>query len=180
MEKLYTVRKIRPAVDCCSYHELLIWKFRIKLRKSGKTIRLSNHNQNGKPIIIKILYDYTVEVMNRCKGLELGGGVHEELWKEVPNTVRRQWLKLSIPNKKKCRKPKWLSEEALQILKLRKGEKWKVTRTFGAWGSLWGAVTFLEKSKNREVVLRFKSCLLVLLSLTWLHVSFQGRGPSRQ
>ena len=125
MEKLYTVRKIRPAVDCCSYHELLIWKFRIKLRKSGKTIRLSNHNQNGKPIIIKILYDYTVEVMNRCKGWELGGRVHEELWKEVPNTVRRQWLKLSMPNKKKCRKPKWLSEEALQILKLRKGEKWK-------------------------------------------------------
>ena len=72
-EKLYTVGKTRPAVDCCLYHELLIAKFRIKLRKSEKTTRPLRHDLNQVP------YDYTVEVMNRFKGLELGGRVHEEL-----------------------------------------------------------------------------------------------------
>ena len=57
--------KTRPGVDCGSDHELLIAKFRLKLKKVGKTIRLFRYDLNQIP------YDYTVEVRNRCKGLDL-------------------------------------------------------------------------------------------------------------
>ena len=71
--------------------------------------------------------DYTVEVMNRFKGLDLVDRVPEELWTKVCNTVQEAVTK-TIPKKKKCKKAKWLSEEALQIAeKIReakgKGEK---------------------------------------------------------
>ena len=62
----------------------------------------------------QILYDYTVEVTNRFKGLDLVYKVPEELWTEVHDTVQEAVLK-AIPKKKKCKKAKWLSEEALQI-----------------------------------------------------------------
>ena len=67
MEKLYTVSKTRPGADwsCSSDHELLIAKFRLKLKKVGKTDRPSRHDLN------QITYDYTVEVTNRFKGLDL-------------------------------------------------------------------------------------------------------------
>ena len=65
MEKLYTVSKIRPRADCGSDHELLIAKFRLKLKKVGKTTRPFRYDLN------KILYNYTVEVTNRFKGLGL-------------------------------------------------------------------------------------------------------------
>ena len=65
MEKLYTVSKIRPQADCGSDHELLIAKFRLKLKKVGKTTRPFRYDLN------KILYNYTVEVRNRFKGLGL-------------------------------------------------------------------------------------------------------------
>ena len=61
-----------------------------------------------------IPYDYTVEVRNRFKGLDLIDRVPDELWTEVCNTVQETGSK-TIPKKKKCRKAKWLSEEALQI-----------------------------------------------------------------
>ena len=65
MEKLYTVSKTRPGADCGSDHELLIVKFRLKLKKVGKTTRPFRYDLN------KIPYDYTVEVRNRFKGLDL-------------------------------------------------------------------------------------------------------------
>ena len=64
-EKLYTVSKTRLGADCGSDHELLIARFRFKLRKEGKTTRPFRYDLNQIP------YDYTVEVRNRFKGLEL-------------------------------------------------------------------------------------------------------------
>ena len=65
MEKLYSVSKTRPGADCGSDHELLIAKFRMKLKKVGKTTRLLRYEVNQSP------YDYTVEVINRFKELDL-------------------------------------------------------------------------------------------------------------
>ena len=62
----------------------------------------------------QIPYDYTVEVRNRFKGLDLIARVPEELWMEVHNIVQ-EVVNKTIPKKKKCKKAKWLSEEALQI-----------------------------------------------------------------
>ena len=76
-------------------------------------------------------YDYTVEVANRFKGLDLIDRVPEELWMEIHDIVQEAVIK-TIPKKKKCKKAKWLSEEALQIpMKRReakgKGEKKRYT-----------------------------------------------------
>ena len=65
MEKLYTVSKNKPGADCGSDHELLITKFRLKLKKVRKTARPFRYDLNQIP------YDYTVEVRNRFKGLDL-------------------------------------------------------------------------------------------------------------
>ena len=73
MEKLYTVRKKRPEADCGTDHELFIAKFRLKLKKVGKTTRPFKYDLN------QILYDYTVEVRNRFKGLYLIDRIPEEL-----------------------------------------------------------------------------------------------------
>ena len=67
----------------------------------------------------QIPYDYTVEVRNRFKGLDLIDRVPDELWMEVPDTVQETGIK-TIPMDKKCKKAKWLSEEALQIAYKRK------------------------------------------------------------
>ena len=72
----------------------------------------------------QILYDYTVEVMNRLKGLALSNRVPEELWTEVCNIVQEAGNK-TIPEKKKCREAKWLSQEALQIAGKRREMKGK-------------------------------------------------------
>ena len=99
-------------------HELLIVKFRLKLKKVGKATRPIRYDLNLIP------YDYTVEVRNR---LYLIGRVPEELWTEVHDIVQETGSK-TISKKKKCKKAKWLSEEALQIAMKRrevksKGEK---------------------------------------------------------
>ena len=78
-----------------------------------------------------LTYDYTVEVTNRIKGLDLIDRVPEELWTEVRDFVQETGIK-TIPKKKKCKKAKWLSEEVLQIVEKRreakgKGEKEKYT-----------------------------------------------------
>ena len=91
----------------------------------GKTNRQFRYDLN------QILYDYTVEVKNRFKGLDLRDIVPDELWTELRDTVQETGIK-AIPKKKKCKTAKWLSEEALQIaLKIREvkskgeGERYK-------------------------------------------------------
>ena len=76
------------------------------MKKAGKTTRPFRYGLNQIP------YDYTVEVTNRFKGLDLIDIVPEELWMEVPNIVHEAVTK-TIPKKKKCKKSKWLSEAAL-------------------------------------------------------------------
>ena len=118
MEKLSTASKNKPGVDCGSDHEFLIAKFRLKLKKVGKTTRPFRYDLNQMP------YDYTVEVTNRFKGLDLIDRVPEELWVEVCNIVQEAVIK-TIPKKKKHKKAKWLSEEALQIAVKRRDVKGK-------------------------------------------------------
>ena len=96
--------------DCGSDHELLIAKFRLKLKKVGKTTRPFRYDLN------QILYDYTVEVTNRFKGLDLIDREPEEQCTEVRDIVQEAVIK-TIPKKKKCKKEKWLSEEALRRAK---------------------------------------------------------------
>ena len=108
MEKLYTVSKNKLGADCGSDHELLITKFRLKLRKVGKTTRPFRYDLNQIP------YDYTVEMRNRFKVLDVIDRVPDELWMEVCDIVQETGIKI-IPIEKKCKKTKWLSGEALQI-----------------------------------------------------------------
>ena len=91
--------KTRLGADCGSDHEHLIAKFRLKLKKVGKTTRPFRYDLN------KIPYDYTVEVRNRFKGLYLIDRVLDELWMEVHNTVQETGIK-TIPMEKKCKKAK--------------------------------------------------------------------------
>ena len=111
MEKLYTVSKTRPGADCGSDHELLIAKFGLTLKKVEKTTLF---NQTIQYDLHQIPYDCTVEVRNRFKGLDLIDRVPHELWMEVRDIVQETGIQ-TIPKKKKCKKAKWLSEEALQI-----------------------------------------------------------------
>ena len=78
----------------------------LNLRKQGKTTRPFRYNLN------QISYDYTVEVTNRFKVLDPIDRVPEELWMEVHDILQEAVIK-TIPKKKKCKKAKWLSEEAL-------------------------------------------------------------------
>ena len=94
MEKLYTVNKNKTGADCGSDHELFIAKFRLKLKKVGKTTRPFTYDLNQIP------YDYTVEVRNRFKGLDLIDRVPDELWNEVCDTVQETGIK-TIHRKKK-------------------------------------------------------------------------------
>jgi len=105
--------KTRLGADCGSDHQLLIAKFRLQLKKVGKTTRPFRYDLN------KISSDYTVEGINRFKGLDLVGRVHKELWMEVHSIVQQAVIK-TIPSKKKYKKAKWLSQEALQIFKERR------------------------------------------------------------
>ena len=119
--------KTRPGADCGSDHELLIAEFRLKLKKVGKTTRPFRYDLNQIP------YNYTVEMRNIYKGLDLIDRVPDELWMEVCDIVQKTGIK-TIPKKKKCKKAKWLSEEALQIAVKRremksKGEKERYTHS---------------------------------------------------
>ena len=90
--------------DCGSDHELLIAKFRLKLKKVGKTTRPFRYDLNQIP------YDYTMKMTNRFKGLDLIDRVPEELWTEVHDIVEEAVIK-TIPKRKKCKEAKWLSKE---------------------------------------------------------------------
>ena len=128
MEKLHTVHKNKTG----SWLWLRSWtpycKFRLKLKKVGKTTRPFRYNLNQNP------YDYTVEVRNRFKGLDLIDRMPVELWTEVCDIVQETGIK-TIPKKEKCKKAKWLYGEALQIAVKRreaksKGEKDRYTHLY--------------------------------------------------
>ena len=95
------------------------------MKKVEKTTRPFRYDLN------QTLYDYIVEVRNRFKGLDLIDRMPDELWMEVRDIVQETGIK-TIPKKKKCKKAKWLSEEAIQIAEKRreaksKGEKERYT-----------------------------------------------------
>ena len=96
------------------YASVLITKFRLKLKKVGKF----RYDLNQIP------YDYTVEVRNRFKGLDLIDRVPDELWTQICDIVQETGIK-TIPMEKKCKKAKWLSGEALQIAVKRREAKSK-------------------------------------------------------
>ena len=107
-------------------HELLIAKFRLKLKKVEKTTRPFRYDLN------QITYDYTVGVRNRFKGLDLIDSLMNYGWKFMTLYTRQETGIKTIPKKKKCKKAKWLSEEDLQIAVKRrevksKGEKERYT-----------------------------------------------------
>ena len=102
-------------MHCGSDDEFLIAKFRLILKKVGETIRSFRYDLNQIP------YDYTVEVRNRFKGLDLIDRVPDELWNEDCDIVQETGIK-TIPMEKKCKKAKGLSEEALQIAVKRREE----------------------------------------------------------
>ena len=96
-------------------------QIRLKLKKVEKTTRPFRYDLNQIP------YDYTVKVRNRFKGLDLIDRVPDELWMEVRDFVQETGIK-TIPMEKKCKKAKWLSEEALQIAVKRQEVKRKEKR----------------------------------------------------
>ena len=120
MEKLYTVSKNKTRADCGSDHELLIAKFRLKLKKVGNTTRPYRYDLNQIP------YDYSVEVRNRFKGLDLIDRVPDELWTEVPDIEQETGIKI-IPMENKCKKAKWLS-----------GEKYYRAQQSHSWAQIQG------------------------------------------
>ena len=89
-------------------HNIWYAKFRLKLKKVEKTTRPFRYDLNQIP------YDYTVEVRNRFKGLDLIDRLSDELWNQVRDIVQETGIKI-ILMEKKCQKAKWLSGEALQI-----------------------------------------------------------------
>ena len=98
MEKLYAVGKTRQGGDCRSDHELLIGKFRLKLKKIGKTTRPFNYDPNQIP------NDHTVEVRNRFKGLDLIDKVPDELWTRRFMTLYRRQGSRPFPWKRNAKK----------------------------------------------------------------------------
>ena len=127
--------KTKPGADCGSDHELLIAKFRLKLKKVGETTQPFRYDLNQIP------YDHTVEVRNRFKGLDLIDRMPDELWMEVRDIVQETGIK-TIPMEKKCKKAKWLSEEALQIAVKEEKLKAKETRK--------DILVLMQSSKEQE------------------------------
>ena len=113
--------KTRPGNDCGSDHELLIAKFKLKLKNKGKNTRPFRYDLNQIP------HDYTVEVTNRFKGFYLTECQKNYGWR-FTTVYRRRWLN-TIPKKKKSKKANWLSEEALEIAEKRREVKAKEKRT---------------------------------------------------
>ena len=115
-EALYS-QQTRPGADCGSDHELLIAKFRLKLKEVGKTTRPFRYDLNQIP------YNYTVEVTNRLKGLDLIECLMN-YGRRFVTLYRRQGSRPS-PRKRNAKKAKWLSEEPLQIAVKRREAKSK-------------------------------------------------------
>ena len=121
MEKLYTVSKNKTRSGLWLRSWTPYTKFRLKLKKVGKTTRPFRYD------LSQIPYDYTVEVRNRFKGLDQLDWVPDELRMEVCDTLQETGIK-TILKKKKCKKAKWFSEEALQIAVKRREVKSKGER----------------------------------------------------
>ena len=85
------------------------------VHKRHRNAVLGCNLKNDRMISVQIPYDYTVEVRNRFKGLDLTDRVPDELWTEVRDTVQETGIK-AMPMEKKCKKAKWLSGEALQMV----------------------------------------------------------------
>ena len=119
IEKLYTVSKERTERLLQLRSKLLIAKFRLKLKKVGKITTPFRYDLNEIP------FDYTVEVRNRFKGLDLIDRVPDELWTKVHDTVQETWIK-TIPMEKKCKKAVWggltNSCKRREVKKRRKGK----------------------------------------------------------
>ena len=105
MEKLYTVSKNKTRSWLWLRSRTPYYQIQTEIEKVGKTTRPYRYDLNQIP------YDYTVEVRNRFKGLDLIDRVPDELWNEVRDIVQETGIK-TIPMEKKCKKAKWLSEEA--------------------------------------------------------------------
>ena len=119
MEKLYISQQKQDwELTVAQIMNSFIAKFRLKLKKVGKTTRPFRYDLNQIP------YDYTMEVRNRFKDLDLIDREPVELWMEVHDTVQETGIK-TIPMEKKWKKAKWLSEEALQIAVKRREVKSK-------------------------------------------------------
>ena len=117
-EALYSQQKQDQELTVAPIMNSLITKFRLKLKKAGKTARPFRYDLNQIP------YDCTVEVRNRFNGLDLIDRGPDELWTEVGDIVQETGIK-TILVKKKCKKAKWLSGEDLQIAVIRREAKSK-------------------------------------------------------
>ena len=117
-EELYTVNKNKTGADYASDLQLLIANFRLKLKKVGKTIRPFKYDIN------QIAYDYTVDMTNRFKGLDLVERVPEEPWMEFLNIVQEVVTK-AIPKKKKHKKTKGCLMRSYKRSEKRREEKGK-------------------------------------------------------
>ena len=104
-EALYSLQKQDQELTVAQIMNSLLPNSDLKLKKAGKTTRPFRYDLNQIP------YDYTVEVRNRFKGLDLVDRVPDELWTEVLDIVQETGIK-TIPMEKKCKKAKWLSGEA--------------------------------------------------------------------
>ena len=121
---------------------------RLKLKKLGKTARPLKYDLNQIP------YDYTVEVRNRFKGLDLISRVPDELWTEVRDIVQETGIK-TTPMEKKCKNAKWLSGEALQITVQRreaqsKGEKDRYKQLNAEFQRIARKESLLQRSMKRN------------------------------
>ena len=116
MEGLYTISKDKTRSLLWLRSWIPYCQIQTENEECGETTRPFRYDLNQIP------YDYTVEVTNRFKGLDLIDRVPDELWKEISNIVQETGIK-TIPKKKKCKKAKWLSEEPYK--KLKNEEKWK-------------------------------------------------------
>ena len=115
-EALYSQQKQDQELTVAQIMNSLLPNSDFKLKKVGKTTGPFTYDLNQIP------YDYTVEVRNRFKGLDLIDRVPDELWNEIRDIVQETGIK-TIPMEKKCKKAKWLSGEALQIAVKRREAK---------------------------------------------------------
>ena len=117
-EALFSQQKQDQELTVAQIMSSLLPNSDLKLKKVGKTTRPFRYDLNQIP------YDYIVEVRNRFKSLDLIDRVTDELWTEVRDIIQETGIK-TIPTEKKCKKAKWLSEEALQIAVKRREAKSK-------------------------------------------------------